>query len=78
MKTRELDEILKRFGRDRAVKEVSELARKATTPREALQYIRWLAELEGWIKRRRLPASQAGAKCHRKGKSAPPVGTLRT
>ena len=25
MKTRELDEILKRFGRDRAVKEVSEL-----------------------------------------------------
>jgi len=43
-------QMLETLGRDRAVKEVSELARKAKTPREAVRYIRWLAELEGWIK----------------------------
>jgi hypothetical protein len=53
MKTRELDEMLERFGRDGAVKAVSELARTATTLREALRYIRWLAELQGWMKPRR-------------------------
>jgi hypothetical protein len=61
MKTRELDEILKKFGRNRAAKEVSELARKATTLREALRYIRWLGELEGWMKHPR--RASVGTSC---------------
>lgn len=32
---------------------LSELARKATTPRKAFRYLRWLGELEGWTKPRR-------------------------
>jgi len=53
MKTSKLDEMLETVGRNGAVKAVSELARKATTPRQALRYIRWLAELKGWMKPRR-------------------------
>jgi hypothetical protein len=54
MKSGELDEMLKTFGRDGAVKAVSELAGKATKPREALRYLRWIADLEGWTKPRRV------------------------
>ena len=53
MKTSKLDEMLETLGRDGTVKAVSELVRKATTPRQALRYIRWLAELKGWMKPRR-------------------------
>ena len=53
MKTRERDEMLKTFGRDDTVKVLSELARKATRPRQALRYLRRLADLQGSTKSRR-------------------------
>jgi hypothetical protein len=57
MKTRELNEMLETFGRDGTVQALSELARKATKPRAALRYLRWLADLEGWTKSRRVAAA---------------------
>ena len=54
MKARERDEMLKTFGRNTTVKVLSELAREATQPREALRYLRWLADLQGWTKPRRV------------------------
>jgi hypothetical protein len=39
--------------RDSTVKVLSELARKAK-PRQALRYLRWLADFEGWTKPRRV------------------------
>ena len=54
MKTCERDEMLRTFGRDTTVKVLSELAKKATKPREALRYPLWMADLEGWTKPRRV------------------------